>query len=88
MLSNQGMMADSNEDAELLRIFENHFTSMMEWLDAQINIRYLEMNFNELMTKPEFQIPRISEFIGKQLPAGKMSVVIDPTLYRQRATNL
>lgn len=88
MMSNRGKITDTNEDAELLRIYKSHFDNMMNWIDSQNNIHFLEVNFNELFIKPGFQVSRVIRFLGKKMSVDQMTAAIDPALYRQRASNL
>jgi hypothetical protein len=84
MLIRRGEDPDKVNDQEMGDLFTRHFTEVMEWVEQQKNIRFVEISYNRLMEEPEGQIEKINQFLGGVLDTQAMIAKIDPKLYRQR----
>lgn len=85
MLIRRGEDPDKVDDKEMADLFTRHFAEVMEWVRQQKNIRFIEINYNLMMEKPDMQIERINQFLGGELDTQAMIAKIDPKLYRQRS---
>ena len=60
--------------------------TVTEWLRAQRNIEILYVSYNRMLEEAGPFVDRINAFLGGQLDTEAMCAVVDPDLYRQRAT--
>lgn len=65
--------------------FISHLEKLFDWLDQQPNMKVLQVNYNELLTDPEPNAQRVSEFLSGAADADVMISVVDPELYRNRS---
>ena len=86
MLDHRGQ-EERVEDAEMKRIFRHHLRQVREWLAAQPNFEALEVRFDQVIQSPEPAVRELCEFLGRELDRRKMAEVVDPDLYRNRATD-
>ena len=70
-------------DAQMREIMLKHVTQVLGWVEKQEGMKLLAVSYNEMFTKPEEHISRISEFLGG-LDQDAMAGTIDPALYRNR----
>jgi hypothetical protein len=84
MLVARGKDPDGVSDEEMARIFNIHLQKVVQWLENEPNVRYLEVNYNELLKYPQPGIERLNQFFDGELNIEAMAKVIDPNLYRQR----
>jgi hypothetical protein len=77
MLVRRGEPTDRVDDGEMSAMFEKHLRTVYAWLDAQANVTYLDVSYNDLL--------QVNDFLGADLDEEAMAAVIDPSLYRQRA---
>ena len=82
-------------DAELAALFQTHLSETKSWLAAQPNISTLYLNYGALIQDPSSEAARIREAISADLLNGAlktgldleaMIAMVDPALYRNRAT--
>lgn len=85
MLNHRDKPTDAVSDEEMKALFQKHLQQIEVWLAIQPNLSVLYVNYNELLADPTEQIQQINRFLGGQVNEEKMSEVIDPKLYRQRA---
>lgn len=85
MLVRRGEAVGDEEESEMARIFEAHMASVVSWAKRQKNIRFIEVDYNRLLTEPEAQVEALRKFLGNELDAQAMLQVIDPGLYRNRS---
>jgi len=71
-------------DDEMSELFYKHIKQVEAWMDVQPNLRYLDIDYNQLLKDPYPQLSQINQFLGGDLEIEKMAAVIDPELYRQR----
>lgn len=84
MLIRRGEDPDKVNDEEMSELFSRHFSEVMAWVKKQKNIRFVEINYNQLMEDPAAQIEKVNQFLGGALDTAAMLARIDPSLYRQR----
>jgi hypothetical protein len=84
MLVARGKDPNGVSDEEMARIFNIHLQKVVQWLENQRNVRYLEVNYNELLKYPQPSIERLNRFLDGELDVEAMAKGIDPNLYRQR----
>jgi hypothetical protein len=84
MLLRRGEDPDKVGDEEMSRLFEKHLKQVMTWMESQLNIQHIIVNYNQMLEDPGPHITRINHFLGEILDTKKMAEVIDPVLYRQR----
>ncbi len=75
------------EHAEMKRMFRRHLRQVREWMAAQPNFEALEVRFDQVIQSPEAAVRELCEFLGRDLDRRKMAEVVDPDLYRNRATD-
>jgi len=69
---------------DLKAAFTTHLRRVFEWLSRQRHMRVLRVSYNRLLTAPQLEIQRVSEFLeGRAAPEGMLEAV-DPSLYRNR----
>lgn len=85
MLERRGENPDKVSDEEMAALFEKHLDKVIGWLEAQKNIRFIDISYNQLLESPEAESQKVAEFLGNDLPVDAMVAKIDPKLYRQRA---
>jgi hypothetical protein len=88
MLLNRNEAPNAMDEVELAELFNNHLAHIYLWLDQQPHIRYLNINYNQLLQEPEALVDQINRFLNANLDTAQMAAVVDPNLYRQRASDL
>jgi hypothetical protein len=53
-------------------------------MSAQPNLKYIDVDYNLMLSDPTPQVEKINQFLGGGLDGTAMLGVIDPLLYRQR----
>lgn len=53
-------------------------------MDAQPNLKYIDIDYNSMLANPTPQIKEINQFLGGKLDEAAMLGVVDLQLYRQR----
>jgi hypothetical protein len=86
MLIRRGEDPDKVEDEVLAVLFEKHLAQVIDWAKKQKNVRFIEVDYNDMLKDPDPLIRNINQFLGNRLDANQMASVIDPELYRQRKT--
>jgi broad-specificity NMP kinase len=84
MLIRRGEDPDKVEDEVLAVLFEKHLAQVIDWAKKQKNVRFTEVDYNDMLKDPDPLIKKINRFFGNRLDANQMTSVIDPELYRQR----
>ncbi len=82
MLQRRARSAGPRE--EIKRAFEKHLDRLRDWLADQPNIEVLYVKYADLISEPEDQSRRISEFLGGKADPKAMATAVDPSLYRNR----
>ncbi len=85
MLAHRGEEADKIADEDISILFEKHLDKVLAWGQKQKNLRYINIDYNELLQDPQPQIKKINLFLGESLNTQAMAEQIDPALYRNRS---
>ena len=85
MLEHRGV-AQIISDVELTMLFEKHLQQVNAWIKAWPRVFRMDVNYNELLRDPAPAAERIRLFLDIGLDPVEMAAVINPDLYRQRAT--
>jgi hypothetical protein len=67
-----------------LRRYKDVFRLTHFWLEHQKNMEFLVVDFNTVVARPEEEMKKVRSFLGLSLNIEKMSVSVDPGLYRNR----
>lgn len=86
MLINRGEDPDKVSDEEIAELFEKHLAQVMNWLDNQPNVDVLYIHYGAMLAEPQTQAELVTAFLGSDLNVEAMTAVVDPNLYRNRAT--
>jgi hypothetical protein len=84
MLVNRGEDPDKFNDAQIAAIFEKNLRQVEEWLHSNPNVKWMDVNYNQLLREPEPLVAKVNEFFGGNLETSVMMGAINPDLYRQR----
>jgi hypothetical protein len=83
MLENRGEESKV-DDSTMAALFEKHLRQVRTWMDAQPNLRYVDVDYNAMMSDPDPYVRQINRFFEGRLDEKKMMAVVDRSLYRQR----
>jgi len=72
------------DDSGMAALFHAHLAHLTGWLAHRPNVDVLEVDYNQLLADPHPILQRVNTFLGHTLDTGKMAMVIDPSLYRER----
>lgn len=89
MLVRRGEATDEEGNEQMARLFEQHLWISKKWLARQSNIEVLQIDYSEVLANPAGEAKKVVDFLG--LPpemASQMALVVDPELYRNRASAL
>jgi len=75
-----------SDDKEMREIFANHIDTMKKWLRKQDHMDVAYVNYNNFIEKTRHNAEAINKFLGGRLDVENMVGVVDPTLYRHRAS--
>jgi len=84
MLENRQEDTEKVTDDDMAKEFEDHLKEVFGWMKKQPNIRFIEVNYNQIMDNPAPELEKVAKFLGNQVNLDEMKKVIDPQLYRQR----
>jgi hypothetical protein len=84
MMIRRGEPTDRISDEEIARMFRRHLERMEAWIAEQPNMDVLYVSYNDLLAEPAQHVREINESLGGTLDEGRMTGVVDPSLYRQR----
>ena len=68
----------------LLNKYETTLAKTKQWMSAQRNIEFIEINYSDILHAPFEQSLKIHQFFSDDLNPEAMSTVPDPKLYRER----
>lgn len=89
MLVRRGEATDGEADKQLGRLFEQHLWISRKWLARQFNMEVLHVDYSAVLADPAGEAKKVVDFLD--LPpetASRMALVVDPELYRNRASAL
>lgn len=77
---------DDVPDKTMAAFFRIELEKFDKWIKQQPNFSVLEVWYNELVNAPVPAVDRICDFLELPLDRAAMCAMIDPALYRNRAT--
>ena len=83
MLENRGE-ENSVDNETMAALFAKHVKQIEDWMNSQSNLKYIDVDYNRVISDPIPQIRKINRFLGGNLDEAAMLKVIEPQLYRQR----
>jgi len=83
MLANRGE-ENKIDDETMAALFTKHLRQVEDWMKAQPDLKYLDIDYNDMLADPIPQVKKINRFLGGGLDEDAMLAVVDPDLYRQR----
>ena len=86
MLINRGENPDKVSDDQMAEMFKGNLQQSERWMNSQSHATRIDINYRQLVTHPRPLVAEINTFLGGGLDEDKMLGVIDPSLYRQRAS--
>lgn len=84
MLARRGEPGAPVPNREMAAVFARQLKKTDQWLAAQSNFRLLDVGYRDVITDPQNQSRRVSEFLELPLDVVAMTAAVDPSLYRQR----
>ncbi len=87
MLQRMGKKGAALPADQLAATFTQQLDKAQRWLDDQVHINAIVIHHHDILTHPQAQALRISDFLGGQLDVNAMAETVDPTLYRQRLSS-
>jgi len=77
---------DSVDDETLKKNYIRHLEEVEDWLERQENIDVLCVKYTDVLSHPDIVADEVCSFLGMDLNREAMSKVVDPSLYRQKAS--
>jgi hypothetical protein len=74
------------DDARMAALFRDGLAKFDGWVKDRPNFRLLDVSYNALVTDAAPVAAEVDQFLGGVLDVDAMTRVVDPTLYRNRAT--
>lgn len=71
-------------DEEMSRLFQKHLEKVKDWIARQSNFEMIDIDHRGVLENPAHWAGRIKTFLGTEVDVGKMSEVVDESLYRNR----
>jgi Sulfotransferase domain len=84
MLQQQGRPTTALADETLAGVFQKQLVTVKQWLAERENFRVLFIQHKDVISHPINVAQQINLFLGANLSVAKMSVAVNPQLYRQR----
>ena len=88
MLKRLGKEDNTTSDEVIAEKYEKHLKKIDIWLKIQPNIDLLYIQYNRVIHDPAGEAAKVNHFLGGFLDESKMAKVVEPSLYRQRKSNL
>ncbi|MEZ5363059.1 MAG: sulfotransferase [Bryobacterales bacterium] len=73
-------------DEQIRRALERQLVQATAYLRNKPNFRVLDVDYNDLLANPETEIDRLRQFLGAEATSETLAQVIEPTLWRNRAS--
>src|SRR5215475_10041171 len=77
----------SDDAVKVKENFAWHLRVVKSWLKRQTNVELLELDYADVLKKPQEAAERIRNFLRGELQVQKMAEAVDPLLYRNRAVD-
>lgn len=86
MITRLGTEGATMETEQLKHALRVHRDEALRWLRASRHVEFIEVDYTELVRRPEPIVARLTEFLGADVlsNAAGMAASIDPKLYRKR----
>lgn len=86
MLINRGEDPDKFSVDEMKGVLVRHLEQVNEWIESQANINHIDIDYNKMLEDPEGELSRLKTYLGPAIRTEDLIQVVDPRLYRQRAS--
>ncbi len=87
MLRRRGISDRSAGDAKMKSLFQDELREIDEWLAGQPSFSVLNVDYGAVLASPLEHAQRVNAFLGGNLDCQAMAGMVDPVLYRRRATS-
>jgi hypothetical protein len=84
MLERSGQNSNDVSTEKLAEMFKRDLEKIESWISNQGNFSIISVDYKEMIESPIAQSQRVNGFLGGELDIEKMSLVVDPSLYRNR----
>jgi len=74
------------DDERMAALFRDQIARFESWVQGRPEFRVLDVSYNAMVTDPAPLAAEVDRFLGGGLDLAAMAGVVDPTLYRNRAT--
>ncbi|MBI2433530.1 MAG: sulfotransferase family protein [Candidatus Hydrogenedentes bacterium] len=85
MLVRRGENPDASNDERMTQLYEKHLAQAFAWFASQPNVEVLYIDHRRCVEEPRAVAEEVNAFLGGGLNVEAMSMVVDNSLYRQRA---
>ncbi|MBI4578958.1 MAG: sulfotransferase family protein [Planctomycetes bacterium] len=86
MLERKGKSSQGLRDDQVMNMFRQQIQQVDQYLKSSPCFKVLYVNYNELLGDPRPWLSTLDEFLGGEMQTDKMLEMVDPSLYRQRAS--
>ncbi|MFQ5457374.1 MAG: sulfotransferase domain-containing protein [Myxococcota bacterium] len=85
MMRRRGTLKEEEPSPEKMRdLLLRHLDHVFAWLDQRPHLKYVSVNYNEMLADPSDAIAKVDALLGGNLDTQAMAGVVDQALYRQR----
>jgi sulfotransferase family protein len=84
MLRRHNRDNDGVDDGEMARLSLKHLEQIESWLETQLHIDILYIDYNDVIKRSVENVEMINRFLENTLDVEKMIAAIDTSLYRNR----
>ena len=84
MLERRGEPTDQLPTERLREVYGQQIAGVRRWIDAQRNVRYRVVRYEEAVAAPERVAREVASFLGRDLQSCAMAAAVDAALYRRR----
>jgi hypothetical protein len=74
------------DDARMAALFRDGLARFDAWVGDRPNFQVLDVSYNAMVSEPAPLAREVDRFLGGGLDLDAMTRVVDPSLYRNRAT--
>ena len=84
VMLNRHNAGDAVSQDQMAKLFRSEIERFYDWVAKQQHIELIDVNYNQMLAKPQAEIARVNDFLGGALDAAAMQGVVDASLYRNR----
>lgn len=84
MLVSKGQMQKESSVFEMDKLLQKSYDDAKTWMDKSINIKYLEVSYEDVIADAPKQMKKISQFLNLNLREEDMVNIIDKSLHRNK----